>query len=91
MGRTGRTSGYTAVYQDAVREAARAELARALDEIYRATHVMVWDGKTIYCYGTERECEKFADGLGKRASVRPITDKEKAQLAKDKRQAYRNP
>lgn len=86
-----RGEGHASVYRQAVREAERVELNRELDKIYRATHVMVWDGKVIYCYGTRTECEKFADGLGKRASVRPITDKDQAQLAKDKRQAYKNP
>jgi hypothetical protein len=86
-----RGESHASVHRQAVRESLRDELNRELNKIYEATYVMVWDGKTIYCYGSRPECEKFADGLGRRASVRPITDKDHAQLAKDKRQAYRNP
>jgi hypothetical protein len=80
---------FASVHGKAVRENLRTEMNRALSKIYEARYVAEYRG-AIYCYGTKRECEKFADGLGG-VKVREITIEDQNALAKGKRQAYRNP
>lgn len=92
---------HASVYRKAVQESTRTELNRELNKIYEAKYVAVYPSyiyrggervkrDTVYCYGTRAECEKFADGL-RDVKVRAITIEDQNELAKGKRQAYRNP
>lgn len=81
------TESYASIHRKAVAESLRLELARAIDAIYAAKYVAVYNG-AIYCYGTMMECEHFAHGI-RGVSVRRITDKDQHELAIGKRRAYR--
>lgn len=83
-----RGESHASVHRQVVAENLRDEMNRKIAKIYDARFVATWDGK-VYSYGTERECRSFIDGLGKRADVRPITDRDQAELVKGTRQAYK--
>jgi hypothetical protein len=80
---------FGSLHRKAVRENLRSDLARALAEIDRATHVADYHGK-IHAYGSQTEVDTFAEGL-RGVKVRPITARERKDLALRKRQAYGNP
>lgn len=81
---------HASIHRKASREIDRQLMNRDIAAIWDAVWCATYDGK-IYSYGTLAHCEKFIEGLGKRAKVRPLTDKEKASLARHKKQAYGNP
>ncbi len=77
---------HAALHRLTAREIDRQLLARELARIDAATHVVVV-GRAIHCYGTERECLSYADGL-RGVTVRRITDRDRADLARHKRQVW---
>jgi hypothetical protein len=80
------TLSHAALHRLTVREIDRQLLAHELARIDAATHVAA-TGQAIYCYGTERDCVDFATGL-RGVTVRPILDRDRADLARHKRQAW---
>ena len=90
-----RGESYASVHRKASREADRTLLNRALNEIYDAMYVVA-AGPKIYMYGSKDDAQEFMRGLpryaeGKLLEIRSITAKEQQDLARKKRQAYRNP
>jgi hypothetical protein len=85
---------FAALHRRTVIEIDRQLLARELTRIYDATHAAVGRARiadtndTVYCYGTEAECEDFAEGL-RGVVVRAITEQEQHDLARHKRAAWR--
>lgn len=82
---------YAAIHRIAVREATRALLAKALGEIEAATHAVVGrrDATVVYCYGTLRVCEGFADGIEREVTIVPMTAEHKERESAHKVRAYR--
>jgi hypothetical protein len=90
-----RGESFASVHRKASREADRTLLNRALNEIYEALYVVA-AGPKIYMYGSKDDAQEFMRGLpryaeGKKIEIRSITAKEQQDLARHKRQAYRNP
>lgn len=82
---------YAAIYRQAVREATRAELAKALGEIERSTHVVVGrhDVSKIWWYGSRSVCDDFVRGIERDVQVVPMTHEHKELCSANKVRAYR--
>lgn len=88
-------ASFAELHRRTSREIDRDLLARALDEIYNATHIVA-AGNRIYTYGSKDDAQEFMRGMpkyaeGKLLEIRSITAEEQQDLARKKRQAYRNP
>lgn len=83
---------YAEIYHRAVRESLRVELNLALNEIEEATHAVIgkWN-KIVYCYGTFRVCEDFANGIERDVTMVEMTTDIKEYQKTGKVKAYRNP
>jgi hypothetical protein len=81
------TLSHAALHRLTVREIDRQLLARELARIDAARYVTV-AGEAICCYGTKAECVDFATGL-RGVAVRAITDADRGELARHKRQVWR--
>lgn len=88
-------ASFAELHRRTSREIDREQLNRALAEIYDAMYVVA-TGPKIYMYGSKDDAQEFIRGLPRYAEghpleIRAITAKEQHDLAKHKRQAYRNP